>query len=311
MERLDVKLWGWKTRPTNDAEFEAMMRSLDAFLAAREVLPHQRSFAGKSLVARALQIHAPLAGSIFGIGADEADPTLARVSAWFRAVYEKRFNPHFDARSFAFDLRGTLWRMSVGIALGGPQVFLDKDWSNTGGLPMEQSRNLIHGIEDFTPAAAMRLALDEFNAIYEAVELGVPALDAMDDFTGHAMFEQARLDYAHSVDALISGIAWSKAWWETAQTAEKLMKGMLAMEKQTFPRGKQGHEIPIVGKAFGDYFGVALPTELLQAIDCKADVRYGDVEATREDAFAAHVALLKLIPILSEIYTNFRSRQLK
>lgn len=304
MDKLDAKLWGWTKRPTTDAEFEAMMRSLDAFLAAREVLPHQRSFAGKSLVARAFHIHAPLAGSIFGIGADEIDPTLARVSGWFRAVYEKRFNPHFDARSFAFDLRGTLWRMRVGIAFGSPQVFLDKDWSNTGGEPMEKSRNLIHGIEDFTPAAAMRLTLDEFNGIYAAVELGVPALDAMDGFNGHAMFEQARLDYAHSVDALISGIAWSKAWWETAQTAEKLMKGLLAMEKQPFPKGRQGHEIPTVGKAFGDYFGVTLPADLLRAIDCKADVRYGDIEATREEAFAAHRALLQLVPLLADAYNN-------
>src|SRR5688572_18917668 len=98
MHMLDANLWGWKIRPTTDAEFETMMVSLDTFLAAREVLPHQRSFAGKSLVARMLQINVPLAGSIFGIGADEFDPTLKRVSEWFQAVYEKRFNPHFDAR---------------------------------------------------------------------------------------------------------------------------------------------------------------------------------------------------------------------
>jgi len=302
MHMLDVKDWGWTSRPTNDAAFEAMMASLDAFLALRDVLPHQRSFAGKNLVAQMLNISVPLAGSIFGIGADEADPTLARVSEWFGAVYEKRFNPHFDARSFAFDLRGTLWRMRVGIIYGTPQIFLNKDWSNTGGQPIERSLNLIHGIEDFTPAAAMRLTLDEIDAIDAVVSVGIPALNAMDEFNGHAMFDLARLDYAHSVDALISGIAWNKAWWETAQTAEKLMKGLLAMEGQEYPTGQKGHIIPHVGKSFGRYFGVTLPVNLLQAIDCKPDVRYGDIEATREDAYAAHVALLQLVPILAEVY---------
>lgn len=308
MPTLDANNWGWTKRPTSDAEFEAMMASLDAYLASEEVLPHQRSFVGKSLVAQALQIHAPLAGSIFGIGADEIDPTLGRVSEWFKAIYEKRFNPHFDARSFAVDLRGTLWRMSVGIAFGNPPVFLDPDWSNTGGQPMERSLNLIHGIEDFTPAAALRLTAQELDAIEAALRVGIPALNAMDDLGGHAMFDQARLDYAHSVDALISGIAWNKAWWETAQTVEKLMKGLLAKERQPYPTGQKGHIIPHVGKVFGDYFGVELPVDLLQAIDCRPDVRYADIEATREDAFAAHRALLELVPLLAHAYNNRPSR---
>ena len=308
MHKLDAILWGWKTRPSTDAEFEAMMVSLDSYLAAREVLPHQRSFAGKSLVARMLNISVPLAGSIFGIGADELDPTLKRVSEWFQAVYEKRFNPHFDARSFAFDVRGTLWRMKIGVIMGAPQIFLDKDWSNTGGLPIENSLNLIHGIEDFTEAAAASLTLAEFDSIDADIRLGIPALHAMDEFTGHTMFDLARLDYAHSIDALISGIAWSKAWWDTAQTAEKIMKGLLKMERQPDLDRKKGHIIPFVGKAFGDYFGVTLPADLLQAIDCKADVRYGDEEATREDAVAAHVALLKLLPMLAQAFNKRPSR---
>jgi len=308
MHKLDAIEWGWTTKPTTDAQFEAMMTSLDAYLASKEVLPHQRSFAGKSLVARMLNISVPLAGSIFGIGADEFDPTLKRVSKWFQAVYQKRFNPHFDARSFAFDVRGTLWRMRVGIVYGTVQVVLDKDWSNTGGQPIEKSLNLIHAIEDFTPAATASLTLAEFNAIGAAIDVGIPALDAMDDFSGHPMFDLARLDYAHSVDALISGIAWSKAWWETAQTAEKIMKGLLDVEEQEYPTGQKGHIIPHVGKVFGDYFGVALPTDLLQAIDCKSAVRYGDEEATREDAVAAHVALLKLLPMLAQAYNKRPSR---
>lgn len=304
MHKLDAILWGWKTKPSTEAEFEAMMASLDAYLAANGVLPHQRSFAGKSLVARMLNISVPLAGSTFAIGADEMDPTLKRVSEWFGAVYEKRFNPHFGSRSFAFDLRGTLWRMTVGISFGTPQIFLDKDWNNTGSLPIEKSLNLIHGIDDFTPAYAARLSEADLDTIDAAIRFGVPAIDAMDDFTGHVMFDLARLDYSHSVDALISGIAWNKAWWETAQTAEKIIKGLLSVEKQDYPTGQKGHIIPHVGKCFSDYFKVELPTDLLKAIDCKPDVRYGDVEVTREDAFAGHIALLKLLPVLVQAYNN-------
>lgn len=302
MHSLDANEWGWKTKPSTDADFEAMMASLDTYLASKDVLPHQRAFTGKSLVARMLNISVPLAGSIFGIGADDMDPTVGGVSKWFEALYEKRFNRHFDSRSFVFDLRGTLWRMRVGVVFGSVQLFLDKNWSNTGGLPIDRSLNLLHSIDDFTPAYAARLSQIDFDAIGPAIDFGIPGIEALDSFNQHALFDLARLDYAHSVDALVSGIAWNKAWWETAQTAEKIMKGMLDMAKQKYPRGQDGHIIPKVGEAFGKYFGVSLPADLLLAIDCKPAVRYGDEEATRKSAFAAHIALLKLLPLLSKVY---------
>lgn len=275
------------------------MVSLDAYLAAHEVLPHQRASAGMSVVATMLRIITPRVGSILDILAMENDPTVKRVSAWFEAIYEKRFNPHFGARSFAFDVRGTLWRMRVGIIYGALRIFLDKDWSNTGGSPMGNSLNVIHWIENFTPSAASSLRQAEIDSLDAAIRLGIPALDALDEFTGHTMFDLARLDYAHSVDALISGIAWSKARWETAQTAEKIMKGLLQMAGHPDLDRKKGHIIPFVGEAFGNHFSVLLPSDLLLAIDCKSDVRYGDAEATREDALAGHVALLKLLPLLA------------
>lgn len=302
MHMLDANEWGWKGRPATEADFEAMMASLDTYLAKHEVQPHQRAFAGKSLVARMLNISLPLAGSIFGIGADDMDPTVGRVSKWFNALYEKRFNRHFDSRSFVFDLRGTLWRMRVGVVFGTVELFLDKDWNNTGGVPIDRSLNLLHGIDDFTPAYAARLLHTDFDSMGAAFHLGIPAIEALDGFSKHTLFDLARLDYAHSVDALVSGIAWNKAWWETAQTAEKVMKGMLDMEKQKYPKGQDGHVIPKVGEAFGKYFVVSLPADLLQAIDCKPAVRYGDEEATRQNAFASHVALLRLLPILSKVY---------
>lgn len=301
---MDVTLWGWKTQPTTDADFEAMMASLDEFLARNEVLPHQRGFTGRMLVAQLLQPSATSLVAFLGPGTDEANPILARVSTWFRSVYEKRFNPHFDARSFAFDLRGTMWRMRIGVVYGSVCLFLDPDWNNTGGQSIENSLNLIHGIENFTPAAAQHLTLAEVDAISEAIATGIPALTALDELSGHVMFDLARLDYAHSLDALISGIAWNKACWDTAQAAEKLMKGLLALDNQPFPRGQDGHKMEKVGKVFGDHFGVILPTDLLKAIDCHPDVRYGERGAAREDALYAHVALLRLIPLLVNAYTK-------
>lgn len=83
-------------------------------------------------------------------------PILKRVSEWFKTVYEKPYNPHFESHTFAFNLRGTIWRMRVGVVFGSIQLFLDKRWDRTGGFPINASRNLIH--DDFTAAYAERLS---------------------------------------------------------------------------------------------------------------------------------------------------------
>lgn len=297
MSELDD--WEWGIRPESDEEFEAMMASLDAHLARKGLLPHQRPFRAKARFALLLDISVPLAGSILGIGATESCPEIQRVGDWFKAMYGERLNPHFHARSFVMELRGTLWRMRLGMPFGSPTLFMDKDLTN---------RNSVLGcIDGFSQAFADRLKDAELDSLMTEIEIGFPAIEALDGFSGSDLFDLARLDYEHGVDALVSGIAWSKARWDTAQTAEKVLKGMLNVARQPYPKGRDGHIIPSLGELVRDYYEIDIPTELLEAIDCKPAVRYGEEEATRESAMAAHRALLQMLPILFEAFVAFRN----
>lgn len=297
MSELDD--WKWDAPPATDGEFEAMMASLDAHLARKGLLPHQRPFRAKARVASLLGISAPLAGSIFGIGATDSYSEIQRVGDWFRAMYGERLNPHFHARPFVMELRGTLWRMRLGIPFGSPTLFMDKDLSN--------HNSILSCIDGFSQAFADRLGEAELDALMTDVEIGFPAIEALDGFSGSELFDIARLDYEHGVDALVSGIAWSKARWDTAQTAEKVMKGMLEVAKQPYPRGRDGHVIPTLGNLVSAHYKIVLPAELLEAIDCKPAVRYGEEEATREAAMAAHRALLQILPTLFAAFIASRN----
>lgn len=293
---LNVAEWGWRAPPKNDAEFEAMMESLDSYLASRGAIPHQRALMGRVLVSELLNVSTPIAGSIFGLS--DKHPTVERTGDWFQSMYEDRINPHFRARSIAFELRGTAWRLRFGVAYGEVQVFLDQNMQNRGAPIGQGSRNVLHYIDGMNQFYASRLSERELDHIMEMVELGDQAINALEMFPDDNLANAARLDYEHSVDAIISGVAWNKAKWETAQTAEKLMKSMLAAHRIDFPKGAKGHNIPHIGKLVRDNFDIEIPDELLQVIDCSTAIRYGEDEATSAEAMAAHAALLGLLPIL-------------
>lgn len=299
----DQRNWGWGSQLTTEPDFELMMASLDRHLASCEVLPHQRAFAAQRLVAKTL-------GLSFSIplpprrnpDAFDPDDTIHWVSDWFNAIYGKRLNPHFEARSLAVDIRGTLWRMRLPVVYGTIQWFFDPNLNNNGtslGVRAPATGNVLTLIEDFTPALANRLSNDELKELGASLFLGFEGVEALDFFKGEVLFDQARLDYAHSVDALISGIAWNKARWETAQAAEKIIKGLLKLAGQTYPsRGKDAHNIRHLGNLAANHFGVVIPETILEPIDCKPTVRYGEEEATKSQAFAAHQAFLTLLPAL-------------
>lgn len=295
--------WVWTSQPATEPEFEAMMASLDTHLASCGVLPHQRAFAAQRLVARTLgmtfSIPPPPRRCLHTFDADDA---IHWVSDWFKAIYGKRLNPHFEARSVAVEIRGTLWRMRLPIIYGAMQWFFDPDLDNKGislAVRAPATGNVLTLIEDFTPALAQRLSHDEIKEIGASLLLGFEGVDALEFFKEHVLFDQARLDYAHSVDALISGIAWNKARWETAQAAEKIIKGLLKLAGKAYPtQGKDAHNISHLGGLAADQLGVAIPKAILESIDCKPAVRYGEDEATKAQALGAHQAFLELLPKL-------------
>lgn len=284
---LDIDEWGWTASPDSPQVFEAMMASLDSYLASKGAHIHQRPMTAKMLVGRLL-------GISVAFGVVESDSTIRDVGLWFDAMYARRLNPPFEARSFVLDLRGTLWRVRLGISFGSPVLFLDRDLSN--------DRSILRCLEGFTQPYADRLTQAELDEIMSAVGVGFPAIECLNGFSGHRLFDLALLDYEQSVGALESDIAWGKARWETAQAAEKIMKGMLVLKDPSIDLKSLGHIIPRIGKKVNEVFGVTLPARLLAALDCHPDVRYGDEDSTREEAVAAHIALLQLLPLLFETF---------
>lgn len=292
---MDKDDWTWPAAPGTDAEFEAMMRSLDGHLARLQKPCRNRFLMAWLYISRIPGV--PKTAAFTALGA-ASHPLVERAQRWLDETYRHRPNPFFGTLRVAVDLNATIWAMDVPLVFGGGVFYIDRNWDgNTRTRAAHQ--NAIGCIQGFTTFAAARLTEDDLGKLEEAVKVGFPAVMMLAQLGNSALLSMAQLDYAHSVDALVSGIAWHKARWETAQAAEKLMKGLLEAQGKPFTnRGSKGHHLQVIGDEFFDGLGVRIPKELLALLDCKTDIRYGDGVATRDEAMAAHHAFHRLLNFL-------------
>ena len=156
--------------------------------------------------------------------------------------------------------------------------------------------NVLSFVADMTSAYATRLSDDDLDFIGKEVITGLHAIWGLEGLSGHELFEQARGDYLHAVEALLAGSHLSKARWDTAQCAEKVLKGLLARDGHKYPTfGAKGHDILELGRLVGEMLGLAIPESALRSIQCSPSVRYGEMNTDQNEAYCSHKDLLSLL----------------
>jgi len=279
-----------------------MMSHLDQHLASHGYAPPQRSANAARLVSIALG----LSGTpIFGGGLERGEPfgprdLIMRVFEWFKDTYGDRNKVDMSLGYVVFPLRETYWRLRIPLSFGTVSPFADRDLKNSGQQIGTQSKpatlNVLRGLHGATQYYVDRLTDAELARTLEAYYRGYAALAALDELKGNDLFDQARGDYAHSVNALTEPLALNKARWDTAQCAEKVFKGLLDRAGQTFPKdAKRGHDISYLGGLVAAHFGVALAPNALNSVHCPPSVRYGEMNVDANEAWTSHDALLYVL----------------
>ncbi|HKZ11424.1 MAG TPA: hypothetical protein VJL61_12070 [Rhodanobacteraceae bacterium] len=296
------KDWTWSERPTSDARYDAMISSVDEHLARCGFPPFQRVCRAEWLIAKTLDIWASLPRPRRTVPADEpfgVTDLLDRVADWYDANYGKRMRAPFLAHSFAIDLRGTLWRVRLPKVFGTITVYAQPDLSQ--GCGIGGGFNVLAAIDRFPQAYANRLRSVDAQRLLDASQIAFTSITFLSGLRGDMFGKQAGLDFEHSVDALLTGFSWSKASWETAQCAEKVMKAVLIRKGcERVPKGKEGHDIPLLGQMLEREAGVSLDGNDLGTIHCDPGVRYGEQVVSPSTAYGAHEALLRLLKTLSD-----------
>jgi len=295
-------------RPATSEEYEKMMVSLDGHLASLGLGPAQRPLNAALVVSATLGLSGtPILGGSSDRGENfSPKDLLARVHDWYEETYGDRTKIDFSPGSVVISLHGNLWEIKMPKVWGSFRMFISPDLSNTGnhiatrGAPPVQ-HNILCSVQGMTPAYAKRLSKDEMLLLAGNFINGYEAVMCLDDLKGHSFFDEARVDYRHSVDALLTGHELSKARWDTAQCAEKVLKGLLGRDGHAYPTsGRKGHDIEHLGDLVKEHLGIDLPTADLAVVHCSPAVRYGQERSTTEQALAAHEALVRLLHLLAQ-----------
>ena len=225
---------------------------------------------------------------------------------WYSETYGDKTKIDFSPGSVVVPLHGNLWEMKMPKVWGSFQPFISQDLTNEGsriatkGSPPVR-HNILCSVQGMTQTYANRLSKDEMLLLAGRFINGYEAMVCLDDLKGSDLFEEARGDYRHSVDALLTGRELSKARWDTAQCTEKVLKGLLAREGHEYPTfGAKGHDIVHLGSLVKEKLGIDLPKPDLSLIYCSPAIRYGQEKSTPEQALAAHEALVRTLHNLAK-----------
>lgn len=305
--------WTWPEQPTNEADFDAMMTSLDRHLASLHLEPFQRDLNAALVVSSTLGLSGtPILGGAGDRGAPFSPrDLLARVHDWFVETYGNRMKMDMSPGTTLLLLHGNLWKYRMPRLWGSMQVFVDRNLDNEGRtLATKKSEpasyNALRSLDGMTQAYANKLTDTELATIHRSFIASFQAMLCLDGLRGHALFDQAKADYRHSVDALFSGHELGKARWETAQCAEKVLKGLLARDGHDYPtKGGRGHDLVHLGNLVKEKLGITLAAQLLTTIKCAAAVRYGETPSSRDEALAAHDALVRVLLLLAAAKAHY------
>lgn len=296
--------WTWPKRPTTEVEFNAMMMALDQHLAVKGLRPAQRAFNATRLISMAFKFSAPILGGR-GPRGEPFGPTdlMARVFEWYDATFGERNKIEFSPGSTVMVLRGTYWRIRMPFIQGSFDVVISRNlqFGAVDGVASNTPEpiNALQSVEDLTQAYANSLTDEELIYIFNEVAGGYHAVMALESLRGHALFDQARGDYRHSVEALLAGHHLSKARWDNAQCAEKVLKGLLSRAGHSYPtKGASGHDILELGRLVNKNLGVNIPEGCLRSIHCPTIVRYGEMNVDQNEAYTSHKDLLTMLRIL-------------
>lgn len=244
-------------------------------------------------------------------GGRKYDPTpfgpcdlFERIHEWYGTTYGSRNKIDLSSGSVVLVLHGGLWELNVPYMRGHIEVIADCDLSNPpAGHQIQKTKadspvmvNVLQQMKGLTQAYANRLTPNEMSQVIVRFAEADFALNALEQLKGSSLFDEARSDYRHSVAALLAENELAKARWDTAQCAEKIMKGLLARSgHHDYPKGRGGHEHVGLGKMLSEKLQLSLKEADLEAVYCPPAVRYGELASTRDDALLAHDGLLHIL----------------
>lgn len=281
------------------------MRAIDEHLQKRSLLAWQRPLHIGLLLHEAIGWEGPVyPPKDLADQPGFAGPVLmAKAHRWYEEVYGDKLNIDLGPGHVPFQMANTIWRVRMPYTVGRCLFFADRDLGKRGRNAVHDgdpaTLNVLCMIDELPTGLAGRLTDQELRAFTQFYGSAFNTLFWASRLEGDPLFDQARHDYAASVDDLLNA-RYAQSRWASSQTVEKTLKGLLNLAGLPYSRkGSDGHDLTALASQLSTV-GVSLDVRIVSKAKCSAGVRYGEVPSAESETLNANHAALGVWEMLSQ-----------
>lgn len=289
-----------------------ILREIDAELKAQGVLPHQRSAHAVIAFGKRFNISLPLfrlnPSSPRVSEAVNQEHVTVKIYEWFDEIYGERINVDPSSKAkVAVLAHGDLWEMRIPLVWGTEITTATKDFTLPKNIVSQGPiyTNAAVQLEKITPARLSEFTDADLAETLQMYDLGRLVRTAFDSFRNdHRLFPIAESNWSAAVFHLTAQNAdYGESRWSSLQLVEKFMKGLLyLMDDATAEEIKDaGHELKKLHRLLVRSIRDINLMPLAKEVQCTAQVRYGEVVSTRDQAYKAHKSALRIVASLGSI----------
>jgi len=282
------------------------MEKIDTQLREANVQIHARALHAAGEYSKLFQLEIPMfpcpetgAPSVYS-GADAA----AHIRKWFDDRYGDRQKIFMGPGSAVILLRGDPWEIRLPRIYGTIQCVVERDLSRYANEPNLRTdgqppiTNLLTLINDFPPGLAVQLSDEECCNILELFKQALDCMHAIEYIAANPYVPEALSDIHASVRHIFSiPPHYGQSKWSSAQASEKLLKSFLKVKGIPFPLN---HDIRGLANLSSTEGMKPFEDGIIDKLQTRAAVRYGDEAVTLTEAVAAHHASMLVGKYVSE-----------
>lgn len=289
LERLNIR---------SDEDFNQVMEIIDQEMRDEEIPATARDMEGWFRFS-----------STYGLNLMGRDPLSIKIYGWFKTRYGDKLNIDTDVGAMGVILRGDIFRMRFPLGYGLNRVICLKELTKerqqiiTGTRDNPPTLNVLDFVEGLTQDYANSLTKEELEGLFNQFVFGRTAFMRIYEASqSEGLRSQARADLNASTNHLFTHPpSYGLSKWASLQAAEKFIKAFISAKGGEIPRSHRLQELSNIAETLGMS---KIPEQWLSDIQCSAEVRYGGIIVTVQEAVEAQYSALQVCEHIANQLTN-------
>jgi HEPN domain-containing protein len=271
-----------------DDDFDRLMQEIDRDMQTEKI----------PLTARSMEAVLRVS-SVNSLYLLNRDPLCKKVYDWFDRWYGERAKVKMGLGSMGVIVRGDVLRMEFPIGYGLNRIICSRELTKDrpsviiGTRENPPTLNALDFVEGLTQEFANSLSNDELEALFNQFIFGRNAfMRIFEVFEQSELTKQAHADLIASSSHLFdSDPNYGLSKWASLQAAEKFIKDFIVTKGGTPPKSHNLKQLAMIAEQHGLK---TIPEYWLDDIECSAEVRYGRINVTAQEAIEAQYAALQV-----------------